>query len=304
MIGAWLIAVAVASASAAEPAPPAAAASPDDTTITVTAGRLTPEELHARAVAFVGATGVAAGEVPAARWVEPVCPRAVGLTERSAAVVEAKLRTIAAAAGIKVAVEPCTANIAVMFATDPGAVVRGIIAKAPSRVAEVPRGALAELTGGAAPVRWWYSSEVRDKGGAAATSTQSVAMVAAKDSTGIGLPGNEETTFVSHYSTSLISTENVRALRAATVVIDGAQIKGIPLDAVAGFAAMVTFAEIRRGAAPPGSILGLFSRANPPAAATAWDFGFLRALYRLPLDRTAARHRGQLTADLIAAVKP
>jgi len=55
-------------------------------------------------------------------------------------------------------------------------------------------------------------------------------------------------------------------------------------------------AEIQLGQeAPPNSILALF-KANGPRELTALDWNFLRTLYKLPLDRTAAAHRGLLVA--------
>ena len=92
-------------------------------------------------------------------------------------------------------------------------------------------------------------------------------------------------------------------LRSATVVVDVTRTDGLPLAAVASYAAMVAFAELRPGAAPPGSVLGLFAGAPVERDPTAWDLAFLRALYRLPLDRTARRQRGLLVSDLVTAVR-
>jgi hypothetical protein len=40
--------------------------------------------------------------------------------------------------------------------------------------------------------------------------------------------------------------------------------------------------------------------AEPQAdALTDWDLAFLRALYQIPLDRAARRHRGMLVRDMV-----
>lgn len=175
-------------------APPAA---PREDAITVTGVRLNPEAV--RAVDFVHATGVAAGELPAARWIEPVCPHVVGLVDEAARVVEAKVRGIAAAANIAAARVPCTTNIAIVFATDGGAVVRDIAARAPRRMGGVRPAAVAALTGGPAPIRWWYASEVRDKDGIGASADGIPARVPSPgESRGSVLPANEDTTFMQH----------------------------------------------------------------------------------------------------------
>ena len=104
------------------------------------------------------------------------------------------------------------------------------------------------------------------------------------------------------YSNSLISTYSVRSLVSATVVIDQDEVMGRRLSAVAAYAALVALAEISPGEVnSEGSILGLFGASNPPAQLTAQDLGFLRTLYRVPLDRQARYHRGTLVAGMIAA---
>ena len=284
-------------------ASPAQTAPPGDT-ITVTGSRLSPEAVHQRATDFVRATGIAAGDVPAARRTEPVCPRVVGLTDRAAAaLVEATLRGIAADAGIAAAPAPCAPNIAVVFASDGATMVRAMAARSFRPFAQLRPAAVAELKTGGAPIRWWYASEVRDRDGIAATATSPPpGLLGGAEGGGSPLPAGEDTSFVQHYSTSLIGTGDIRVLRAATVV-DVARTDGLPLSAVASFAAMVALAEIRPGAAPPASILGLFAGGGVKRAPTAWDRAFLRALYRLPLDRTAVRQRERLVADLVTAAQ-
>src|SRR5688572_17399173 len=68
-----------------------------------------------RAAEFVRATGVANGDTPVARWVDPVCPRVMGLREDAARVAENKMRAIATQAGIEVADQDCDTNIVVSF---------------------------------------------------------------------------------------------------------------------------------------------------------------------------------------------
>jgi hypothetical protein len=298
-----LLAAAAALAAAAGAAAQTAAPPPADT-VTVTGTRLSPEAVHQRAVDFVHATGVAAGEIPAARWAAPVCPHVIGITDPAAArLVEAKLRTVAADAGIAVAPAPCRGNIAIVFAADGGGVVRDIVARSPGRLASLAPAAVATLIDGAAPIRWWYSSDVRDKDGIAATATGAPSStVGGAEGGGSVLPGTADTTFIQHYASSLVSTEDVRTLRAATVVVDVTRTDGLPLSAVASYAAMVALAEIRPGAAPPDSVLGLFAGGPVLRSPTAWDLAFLRALYRLPLDRAAMRQRGLLVADLVTGL--
>jgi hypothetical protein len=45
----------------------------------------------------------------------------------------------------------------------------------------------------------------------------------------------------------------------------------------------------------------LFGSETPPRELTGQDKAFLLALYRLPLDRQALRHRGLLVREMVAA---
>jgi hypothetical protein len=276
--------------------------------IVVTGTKMSREEAQRRAVEFVRSTGVANGHTSVARWVEPVCPRVLGLADKHAQVVEAKLRAIAEAAEINVARAPCKTNIAVSFTPDAGPVMRAIATKSPRRLAEVPSGARDSLVEGNAPVRWWYSTDTRSRHGMRGRGNPPPGTGGDPDAMG----GSSSDSVISsgvptimHYDSSIISTQAIRVLTSATVVVDVSRIERLPLDAVAAYAAFVAFAEVRAAdQTPPGSILGLFEADSAAREMSEWDLAFLRALYRLPLDRQAPYHRGFLVRELIAATKP
>ncbi len=150
-----------------------------------------------------------------------------------------------------------------------------------------------------APPRWWYTSDVRDKDGSPPSRDPPPAI--GLGNLNMSLPASDDASFVTHRNTSVVSTEVIRVLGSATVVVDVARTDGLPLSAVSSFTAVVALAEIRPGAAPPDSVLGLFNGGEILRTPTAWDVAFLRALYRLPLDRSAQRQRGRLVADVVAA---
>ena len=104
------------------------------------------------------------------------------------------------------------------------------------------------------------------------------------------------------YTSSIVSTQTVRVLQTATVLVDIDRVEGMTLDAVASYVALVALAEINaEGFAAPGSILGLFAPPEGPEMLTDWDRTFLRALYDLPLDREARLQRGHLIGALVEA---
>lgn len=281
---------------------PALTAPQAEVPIVVTGTRLPARQARARAVAFVEGSGVASGETPVARWVDPVCVGVVGLDERFAYHVVRRLHAIAVEAGIPVRRAPCDANVVITFTDDGRALAGEVAARAPRRLAELSPEARERLLEGDAPIRWWYSTELRTRHGTApSTSAAAWASVDGSEGGAGGLPTNVPTNYI--YNSSIISTQVGRVLVAASVVVDVNRMERMPIDAVASYAAMVAFAEIREPRfAPAGSVLSLF-RADPaPRALTDWDMAFLRVLYRLPLDRQARQQRGLLVRDILAAV--
>lgn len=279
---------------------------PSDPGQSITVGALLPEKAaRAAAVRFVKATGVAAGETPAARWTQPVCPEVVGLEDIGKRAAEAKIRRVAAAAGADVAPEGCRRNIIVSFTSDGASLARAVVEREPWRIANFsPRAKSAVLTG-SAPIRWLYSTETRARHGAAGTTSGNAAESgpATHDGSGAGSAIGGDMPTLMHYESSILSTLTNRVLTSAIVIIDTDEAMGRRLDSLAAYAALVALAEIRNAdAAPAGSILSLFDSPAPPRDLTAQDLGFLRALYRLPLDRQAMQHRGQLVHGITGAL--
>jgi len=277
---------------------------PADQSITV--GALLPEKAaRDLAVGFVKATGVAAGETPAARWIQPICPEVLGLEDIGKRAAEAKIRRVAAAAGADVAPEGCRRNIVITFTSDGAALAREVVEREPRRIANLTPRARSAILSGSAPVRWLYTAETRGRHGGSETTSGNAAQTQGPRGPGNGggssLGGDMPT--LQHYESSLLSTLTNRVLTSAIVIIDTDEAMGRRLDTLAAYAALVALAEIRNAdAAPAGSILTLFDSSAPPRDLTAQDMGFLRALYRLPLDRQAMQHRGQLVHGITGAL--
>ena len=272
----------------------------------ITIGAQLPEKAaRDQAVRFVRATGVAAGETPAARWVSPICPEVLGLEDIGKRAAEAKIRRVAAAVGAAVAPEGCRRNIVISFASDGAALAREVVEREPRRVANLtPRAKSAVLTG-SAPIRWLYTTETRGRHGGNETTSGNAAQGYGPAGPGYGggssIGGDMPT--LMHYESSVLSTLTNRILTSAIVIFDTDEAMGRRLDTIAAYAALVALAEIRNtDARPAGSILSLFEESHGPRDLTAQDVAFLRALYRLPLDRQAMQHRGQLVSGIAGAL--
>lgn len=274
--------------------------SPD---IVVTGEKPTPAEIRRRAEDFVEKTGVVWGNQQAARWWDPVCPRIVGLTPALSEKVEKKVRAVAVAAGVPLQSSAgCQPNLVIGFTGDAGAVLRKVASRSARQLKEVPRAARADLLNGKAPIRWFYSTEIRSKDGLRGTGSQQQWSSGNGEGGGSVIPDNGKSVSLLQYSSGIISTSGIRALTGATVVIDVNLAAGTTLDAVASYAALVGLSEIRQSQArPPQSILALFDGADAPKSLTELDLAFLKSLYRLPLDRNARSQRGQIVRDLISS---
>ncbi|HEY0027667.1 MAG TPA: hypothetical protein VGC35_07335 [Allosphingosinicella sp.] len=279
--------------------------------IVVTGSRESEGERRDRAAAYVRALGVGGGQSAVARWIDPVCLRVIGIGGRPAQLVQTRLRAAAAAAGVPIAAGRCSPNLTVSFVSDAGAVVRRIAGKSPSLLREVPAERLHSLRQGDAPIRWWYMTELRGRDGDRLSDSPPPA--AQMEGGGL-LPTGPDGRILSLSGSSLVSTQSVRTLRSATVIVDVDRAAGASLSAVADYAALIGFAEIRFGTGPrPGSILTLFDApgfdaagtdgagldaAGGKAELTAWDKSFLCALYRIKLDRLGRYQRGRLAGAI------
>ena len=253
----------------------APAAGEDPESIVVTGTPDARKEERKRAAEFVRRTGVAQLQ-PVARWIAPVCPRTVGVDDEIAAIVDNRIREIAASAGAPVAPKPCTPNIAVIFTEDGDSLTRAIFEKSPRQVAALSPTQRERIVEGKDAIRWWYSTRDESRDGMPAAS-------------GI----------VKQYNSSIVSTQVVRALRFATVIVDVEKANGTPLNAVASYAAMVGLAEMDSNPPPPkDSILELFDGESGRRALSDKDAALLRGIYSLPPDREAYQHRRQLVTSV------
>jgi len=254
-----------------------AQSAPDD--VVVNGQHLPRAAAEARARAYVRQVGVAAGLRQASRWIDPVCPKAIGLDAPLADWVEARVRKVAAAAGAKLDKAGCRANFFVLFVADGAQTTRALLDHVPDLVADLPRPRREGLLKGEAPIRWWYESAQRSRDGGSFYFYNN-----------LGGGG------------SLISASTITAIDHATVVIDAERATGATLSAVADYAALVGLAGLTPQTPPPGdSILALFEGDRRARELSQWDRNFLRALYRVPLAREARQHRGILTQRLTEA---
>lgn len=256
-----------------------------------------PEEVRREAQAFVRQLGVA--EQPVARFVDPVCPKAIGVAPEIAARVEARVREIAKEAGARLAPKRCDGNLMVAFGAKTDAIIAEVARRTPTVFENAKPADIAALKASTAPIRWWHTTEERTSSGTRGGGNDAPPAMAGLGSSteGVRLGGQ----VFQQYNSSFLGTQMMRVLTTAAVVIDVDRATGTPLDSVSALAGLVGLAEVRFGEEPPpNSILSLFA-AGGPRDLTTLDQNFLRTLYRMPLDRTAVAHRGLLVRGLVRA---
>lgn len=263
--------------------------SPEDTiVVTGELEKQAPQKAHS----YIRELGVATGEQQAARWFDPICPRTIGLNKDHAKIVEDRIRRVVQEAGAPLAEAGCSANFLIAFTDGPQRLVQRV---AGSR-GGLPLSHARELKEGSAPIRWWYNTEFRGKDGKPASDAAVPwAEVGAPSYT--PLPSGQSGSLL-HYNGSMVSTQAVRAIHFATVVIDVERAEGASLKSVVDYAALVGMAEIGLGAAPSESVLSLF-RSGGSRELTVRDRAFLSGLYQIAMDRPATRQRRAIVQAMV-----
>lgn len=263
----------------------ALAAEPSD--ITVNGLYVSPAEQRQAITRFVKRVAVSNEMGQAARRDAPFCPVVVGLRDEYVGVILRHMREAAAATRrITEAPAGCSPNLAVIFTANGRAAAQRMGSSQPLWLDEgnsVMRDAFLRSD---RAVRWAYST---------------------LPLTADGVPVMEP--IARHYGHSLISTQVKLDLTGTLVIIDVNKAEGFPLDAIASYAAMVSFAPVAHNdslmAATP-SVLGMFARSGPRIAAeqrlSDWDRAYLEAVYAMPIDRPWWQQRSALIARMNAAL--
>lgn len=277
------------------PAASSARSPSSEDTIVVTGER--EKAARQKAESYVRELRVATGEQPTARWFDPICPRALGLGKEHAAIVEEQIRQIVRDVGAPLAGRGCDPNFAIAFTDGPERIVKHI---AGSR-GGLPLRDARELKEGNAPMRWWYNTDLRSTDGMPA-SDASVPWATLDSPSYSPLPTGSSGS-LPQYNSSMVSTQSVRTIYSATVVIDVNRAEGVPLKSVVDYAALVGLSEIALGASPTDSVLSLFQPGGSRAL-SGRDRAFLRSLYQIAMDRESDRQRRAIVKEMVSEKEP
>ncbi len=249
------------------------------------------EAVERRVEIFVANSITQPSEGSLTRWNGPLCPLALGLSPAEGELVHARLSEIAAAAGAPLAPQPCRGNLVVIVSAQPDAVLKAWYARDHRIFGDATRHRIDELLKTPRTVRVWYNTN----------SESASALPYATGVRGLVMTGVSNLAIDGTAEDSRIVSNAVRTFSSVIVAVDGSRTKGVNLNQLADYAAMVGLAEIQLdadvGTSP--TILRLFSDSDEakPAGLSAWDTAFLKALYHT--SQKTNRQRSAITESMV-----
>jgi hypothetical protein len=231
-----------------------------------------------------------------ARRNAPICPKVFGIDAQYAQIVEKRIRDVAKTVAAPIAGSKCKLNLVVRFSDDGDGHINKLKSAKPGLFSTIPLAERKSFFAATSPVRWWYNLHFTGTDGRelVSSSPQELPVGAMFSSKG----------FARSLSPSIIDTNLIVRIEASTVIIDANKVAGFTLDTIASYAAMLSLGHIRQytNYTGPPSILGIFNPVHNIAEAqrdlTEWDYAYLRALYKMPLNRVARTQRSKIAATM------
>lgn len=262
------------------PAAPALAdAPPPGEEIVVQGARPAQKEIRS----FVKALTAGPSWAQVGRFHSAVCPVAMGLPAAQNARIAARMRQVAAVAGMKVGKAKCAPNAFVIVAPDKRTAVAELSRRFPAYVTGVSDQQLRRLAADPAPAVAWQVKSLRSGDGELLEKPA----------------GYDYLRVEGTYNVSRIRSASMPTFVASMLVIDRRSVGGLTVTQLADYAAMRTFADTDPGrlvgsAASILPILTLPADAPLPETLTHWDLALLKALYSTSNTYYAGYQRGDM----------
>ncbi len=204
-----------------------------------------------------------------ARFIDPLCPKVLGLEESTAHAVEARLRMVTKEAGIDVGNTGCRTNAYVIFTEDGHGLVADLYRSNPGWFDGVSDTERERVRKGTGPVWVWRSTSLRNDDGQA-----------------------ERYGILRVMTGSVANPQTQRAIDGSVIVFDNTAAMGKTVRQLADYAVMRLLAKTTPPEQPgaAATILALFDAAEgaAPQMMTSVDQQYLRALYKGAGNRRAS----------------
>jgi hypothetical protein len=231
---------------------------------------------------FVGALTQASPRGQIARFEKAVCPGAFGMPDAQRAAVDARIRTVVAGVGLKVAKANCKPNLVIMVTPDKAAFLEALGKKRYYMFGDRSPAEVRRILAQPGPATAWQIQAMVNGDGRPIFNEA-------------GTPINRSTR-----AQSRITPPARPAFMAAIVVVESKAIEGLSTTQLADYAAMRALARIdpaRIDASAPSTILRVLDAAadsEVPVTLTQWDFSFLKGLYSSPSNLYAPSQRSEI----------
>lgn len=217
------------------------------------------------------------------RWRSGICPKAVGLSPAFNAFVAARVRAVAGAVGAPVqTADRCKGNVSIYFTTEPQKLLDDVVKHADQLLGFHYPHQTKKLATFDHPIQVWYVTGTRGTSGPDIVDSiwgePAPSRPAGRLGTG-GLSG---------------------LIEFALVVVDSKQVAGAEVGAISDYIAMLALTRTRSldDCGPLPSIVDLMSAAcgarPKPAAITAGDLAYLKALYSLNMEQPLDLQRADI----------
>ena len=222
------------------------------------------------------------------RFEDRLCPSTIGLPENLKAEVMARMRLVAAAAGVPMASGKCVANLLLIVVDDKKAVVEGMRREKQAYLYGIGNDRVKRLESSAAPVAAWQISDV-----------------IGADGMPLRVDGDDFPRLFTTSPPSRIRTTTRGRLLGAVVIVEARGLPDVTTRQLADFALVRGLAptQLKEKAAPPSSVMSLFNQgvrpADAPQSLTWWDLAFLKALFDTPGDSTSFAQRNAIRDKMI-----
>jgi hypothetical protein len=226
------------------------------------------------------------------RFLDPVCPRVLGLPGGANALVEGRFRKVAAAIGAPVAPQDCTVDVYVLVGRSKAEIIDGLRKQAPALVNGVKDSVLRRLAESPGPVAAWQILGRIGSDGMPQTTVST--------SSGDSVPMASTINWASR-----ISTITRPKFLGSVLVVEANALDKVDTRQLADYAVMRTLAPTdttRQLRLPAQSILQLFDPgASPEVTAqsvTRWDYAYLKALYSTSNVANAIQQRSEIGSKM------
>jgi hypothetical protein len=275
----------------------AQSAADEDETIVVTGTRMTRGQAFEMARRYTRAVLAVPQADQNARWADPLCIGAIGLRPEVAVPLIDRIEATARDIGARVASGDCAPNVLMMFVQDSDAAFAMFEQKRPDLLQTSTKDQRRTLSQPGWPVRWFYGQVIEGLGGRGASPNASG--LAQAPGALMDLP------VLNEGALSRINSPAQLSIKGVTILVDVPRVANVSFDALSDYLAFGILSRTRLDAAPDASsIVSLFQveAQDRPAGMTDLDRAMLKALYNIPVNRSAAVHRNQMASEMVKVI--